>query len=327
MVKVAYLKNPSAGVNYHRLESPLGLLASEQMPVTETDIYIMGQHNFDVLIFNRIPYQPYSNFVKLKQQGVKIIFDLDDYWIIPEWHGMFSPQYEKEYWQEIIKYLRLADVVWVSTPYLQGLIADMMIDSVLIPNALDYNDPQFQRADFKRDRLQCGWVGVGNHHMDFKVIENPFKQHSLKVDMVLAGVHELSEYWRYLAQVISGGKYKSVKFVKDLDVYNYGVLYNELDMVLLPSYNDTYTLCKSNLKLLEAGAHSLPVITNGGIFKEVNNKIGIRCESERDWIKGVKRLTESKRMRAELGQALNEYTKTKYDINKINQIRLQTIND
>ena len=326
-IKIGYLRNASQGVNYHRLEVPMNLISMQGYHVTETDIAHMTDSNFDVLIFNRIPFQPYSNIEKLKKQGVKIIFDIDDYWVRPQWHGMFNNQYESEFATEIIKYLRLADVVWVSTPYLQGLIAQMHIKSYLIPNALDYTQPQWQHMKKDKDSLSCGWVGVGNHHMDFRMIQSAFSRQSLPVQMVLAGVNELSEYWRYLAQVISGGRYQSVKFVKDLDVYNYGILYNELDIVLLPSFYDTYSLCKSNLKLLESGAHSLPVITNGNIFKEVTNKIGVRCNGDRDWVRGVKKLTESRRMRAELGQALNEYTKEKYDINKFNQIRLSTIND
>lgn len=329
MVKrIGYLRNASAGVHYHRLEVPMNYISMDKgYHVTETDIAHMADSNFDVLIFNRIPFQPYSNIVKLKQNGVKIIFDIDDYWVRPAWHGMFNNQYESEFSTEIIKYLRLADVVWVSTPYLQRLIAEMQIKSYLVPNALDYSQPHYQRKEIDRDVLNCGYIGAGNHHMDFRMIDKAMFKHSLPVQMVLGGVHELSEYWRYIAQVISGGKYEKVKFVKDLDVYNYGVLYNELDMVLLPSFHDTYTLCKSNLKLLESGAHKLPVITNGHVYKEINNKIGIRVGADRDWARSIKKLTESRRMRQELGEALYEYTSTKYDLHKINQIRKQTIDE
>jgi hypothetical protein len=67
------------------------------------------------------------------------------------------------------------------------------------------------------------------------------------------------------------------------------------------------------------------VITNGVIYREVNNKIGLRVHTDREWQKGLTRLIESKRMRTELGEALHEYTTTKYDINKINLIRKQSI--
>jgi glycosyltransferase involved in cell wall biosynthesis len=322
MAKIAYLRNPSQGVHYHRLEIPMSLLSSEHN-ITETDIYKMHTDDYEVVIFNRLPYQPLSNLEKLKKRGVKIIMDIDDYWTRPAWHGNYYNNFEEDEWtSEIIKALRLADVIWVSTPFLQRRIAELQLTSYLVPNALHYEEQQFRKIHVARPTT-VGWVGGGSHHMDFRALILPMRTNT--VQPVLCGVNQLTDYWYLMARIMGGGDPKKVKLIENTTQYNYAMLYNELDIVVLPSYSDTFTMCKSNLKLLEAGAFKLPVITNGGVYSEVNKKIGINVSSPREWVKAINKLKESKRMRQDLGESLHEYTTKKYDIHKINQIRNQTI--
>lgn len=327
-MKLLYIKSPSAGVHYHRLELPFYLLANDGMNVTESNIYRMHDDEYDVVVFNRLPYyQPLTTIVRLQSKGVKVIVDLDDYWERPIYNSNYSV-YESEYKDEILKALKIANVVWVSTPELQDRLKKIQIESVLVPNALCYDEPQFNRTEIDHP-LSFGWVGGGEHQIDFRKLIEPFK-HRFKALPVIGGATttkegELSRYHQFLGQVLAGGNPSKCKYYLATDVNNYGHLYNYLDIVVLPSHDDVFSRCKSNLKLLEAGSHKLPVITNGVVYKEVNNKIGIRVSSDREWVKGMNRLIESKRMRAELGEALHDYTKTKYDIKKINTIRKQSI--
>lgn len=326
-MKIAYLKSPSVGVHYHRLEMPFYLLANEGLNITETNIYRMHDDDYDVLIFNRLPYyQPLSTIEKLKLRGVKVVVDLDDYWERPFYNSNYSI-YEPEFKAEILNALKIADVVWVSTLELQARLKKLGVESVYVPNALNYDEPQFNRTEIDHP-LSFGWVGGGNHQIDFRAIIEPFKTRFKALPVIGGAVlegDELSRYHQFLGQVLAGGNPSKCKYYLNTDVNNYGHLYNYLDIVVLPSASDVFSLCKSNLKLLEAGSHKLPVISNGGAYKEVNGKIGIRANSPREWVKAMNRLIESKRMRNELGEALHEYTKEKYDIKKINTIRKQTL--
>jgi glycosyltransferase involved in cell wall biosynthesis len=180
--------------------------------------------------------------------------------------------------------------------------------------------------------LYAGWCGRNDHHFDWATAAIPLRVDTgLKFklggvdDFTLTNDKAAERYWKFIANAISGGKSSEVQLYKSTDVYNYATFYNEIDIVLLPSHNTDYALCKSNLKLLESAAHSLPVVSNGGAYKEVNGKIGLRVESARDWGRHLKKLKESKRMRTELGQALNEWAKVKYNFEKINDIRYQTL--
>lgn len=324
MKKIAYFRNPSRGVNYHRLAVPLRRLSSEY-DVTEVDLIPLKTDHYDVFIFNRSTPNvfPYSAVVELKKQGMKFIYDLDDYWTRPEYNMNYRQGLEDIYTIDILKYLRLADVVWTSTKKLQELIAPINPNVVLVPNCLDYSEDMWIRQEVQRE-LTFGWVGGISHHKDFETIID-FHRQPYKAKGVLCGVEKVDEYWKYLGNIITGGDYKSVKFVKDMEAHEYGYLYNEIDIKILPSAKDLFTECKSNLKLLEAGAHKLPVITNSGIYRKELNGRGVIAENPTTWRKALNRLIESKAMRQDYGEALHEYTKTNYDLDKANQIRKQTI--
>lgn len=316
--KITYIANPSQGVHFHRLETPMRLMAKDYK-ITEVDLIDLDT-DADVVIFNRLPNQPLSVIEKLKAKGKRIIMDIDDYWTRPIWHGNRMEGYEHQYTIEILKALKMADVVWVSTPYLQERIALLQIDSVLIPNAIDYADPQFIRGEIKRDKLVAGWIGQNNHHIDFQLLSKAEIWKNNKIEYAIGGVNEINDYWLYLAGCF-GGK---VKMFEGETMDKYGYLYNELDIVILPSVaKDYFSSSKSNLKILEASAHSLPVITNGGLYREINGRNGMRIKD--NWNKALSKMIKSKAMREDYGIMLNDWARNKYDIHKINEIRKQTI--
>ena len=325
MIKLAYFENVG-GVHFHRLQVPFDYI-SKEMRVSEVNYVPLDSHDFDVVVFNRMPNNlyPYGAIKKLKEQGVKIIYDIDDYWTRQQYNMNYDDAYETQYTIEILKYLRLADVVWCATEKLLELCRPFNQNCHYIPNALDYSYPMWQRIEMERTTPNFGWVGGLSHQYDFGRLRQHFDER-FKAGIVLGGfTQEASRYWEFLGQVLSGGQIHKVKMYNALTPDKYGYLYNHLDIVVLPTNNDLFSSCKSNLKLLEAGSHKLPVITNGGYYKEVNGKIGLRITTPKDLKRAMNKLIESKSMRQELGEALHEYTSTKYDLHKINQLRIQTI--
>lgn len=337
MKKIAYLRNASKGVHYHRLEVPFSYL-SNQYEVTEVDVIPIGYHDYDVVVMNRFPpnIYPYGAFEKLKKQGVKFIYDLDDYWTRPKYNPNFIENLEKSHTIEILKYLRLADVVWTSTNKLRDLIAPINNNVVVVPNCLDYDNPMWQRRESNRDLVTYGYIGGVGHHKDFETVIEYFRR-PYKAKPILCGVEVpekdkdkplkeiLPDYWKYLGNIITGGKWDRVTYASTLSPREYGVWYNEIDIKILPSANDLFSSCKSNLKILEAGAHKLPVITNNGIYTKELNGRGVIAENPITWSKAMNRLIESKAMREDYGESLYEYTTEKYNIHNVNLIRQQTI--
>jgi glycosyltransferase involved in cell wall biosynthesis len=113
--------------------------------------------------------------------------------------------------------------------------------------------------------------------------------------------------------------------VEWMDIRNYALMYNLMDCALAPLCNDKFSQCKSNLKILEAGAFSLPIIcSNVEPYKEFI-ELGLVINPKGDWDGAMKSLIGNPKKGVELGARLHDYVKENYNIKKINQIRYDSI--
>lgn len=110
-------------------------------------------------------------------------------------------------------------------------------------------------------------------------------------------------------------------------IFTYGTMYNEADVVLAPLKSGMlFNLVKSQLKIIEAGAHKCPVIaSNYGPYTldVVDGKHGFLIdESDRNgWYNKMKWFSENKSAIKEMGEALHELVMEKYTLDKINNKR------
>jgi glycosyltransferase involved in cell wall biosynthesis len=98
-----------------------------------------------------------------------------------------------------------------------------------------------------------------------------------------------------------------------------------MDCALAPLCNDKFSLCKSNLKVLEAGAFSLPIIcSNAKPYMEFIDK-GLVLTPKGDWDGCIRGLIDNPKKGIELGKRLNEYVRENYDIKIVNKKRYESI--
>lgn len=139
-------------------------------------------------------------------------------------------------------------------------------------------------------------------------------------------------YFMYLMHMTPVGEHishdKPYRRLHAKGVQAYGELYNEVDVCLAPLVANKFNHCKSELKIVEAGWMSKPVIVsdapqyvdyiqdgvNGFIVKETNNM---------KWFTSVRKLILDRSLREKMGAALNETIKKHFDIDKHNLTRLQ----
>ena len=151
-------------------------------------------------------------------------------------------------------------------------------------------------------------------------------QQEYKAKRMLGGATGLmSEYWEYLQRVWSGNWRYDVNVYEYLSIDDYMDMYGLIDFALLPSYDDLYTSCKSNLKLLESAAAGIPIITNGGTYSDVKAYQGIRVNGAKEWRKAIELLIRSEHQRNEYALGLQDYAKA-YTMQKSYEIRCQIIN-
>lgn len=115
----------------------------------------------------------------------------------------------------------------------------------------------------------------------------------------------------------------------------YGTMYNEADVVITPlKNNNSFNLVKSQLKLVEAGAHHCPIIcSNYGPYTidDIEGKIDgkqkgfLVDESEpgstMKWYEYMKYYVDNPDKIKEHGENLYEYVRDNYEVNITNKIR------
>lgn len=115
-----------------------------------------------------------------------------------------------------------------------------------------------------------------------------------------------------------------------LTVDKYAIMYNEIDVSLVPLVQSKFNSCKSNLKIVEAGFKKKAIIAsevlpytydlneNNSIL--VNNKLN-------NWYVAMRRLVVEPNLRADLGEALYETVKDDFDIRNATKTRAQLYKD
>jgi len=103
--------------------------------------------------------------------------------------------------------------------------------------------------------------------------------------------------------------------------------YNELDISLAPLVNTPFNVCKSNLKQLEAGAFKKPIICSEVYPYTIDGIDGENCfivpnKKPKLWFKCMQKLIDSEQLRIDMGEKMHEVVKNKYDINVLNEKRL-----
>ena len=334
MVKIIYINEKDSGVGYHRLQIPFANLDEDykDLDIKGTNGFTLDFHprQFDIVVLNRMYKHDEDYLLKAKNSGCKIILDIDDWIKLPEYHhkdGVKDSILE----QRILDAIGYADVIWTASEFLKECLKDYHTNIVYIPNGIDFTQPQFIPNKKPQDKYTIGWIGANNHHLDLKKLAEPFtkllknKNHSL----LLGGYNDSSsEYYQLIESYFTSNfqrppnQYTRVEW---MDVMNYALMYNLMDCALAPLGSDKFSQCKSNLKVLEAGAFSLPIIcSNVEPYKEFIEQ-GLVLTPKGDWDGVMKSLISNPKKGLELGAKLHKYVKEKYNIKTINKLRYDSI--
>jgi len=334
MVKIIYINEKESGIGYHRLQVPFANMDKDynDLDIKGTNGFTLEFHprQFDIVVLNRMFRQDENYLLKAKQTGCKIILDIDDWIQLPNYHykdGIKDTIVENR----ILEAISYADVIWTASEYLKECLKDYHSNIIYIPNAIDFKQPQFIPNKQKQNKYTIGWIGANNHHLDLKKMVEPFnnllknKHHKL----LLGGYNDTSkEYYELIESYFTSNFTRPIDQymrVEWMDIKNYALMYNLMDCAIAPLCNDKFSLCKSNLKVLEAGAFSLPIIcSNVEPYKEFIDQ-GLVLTPKGDWDGVMKSLISNPKKGIELGTKLNKYVTEHYNIKKINQIRYDSI--
>lgn len=108
---------------------------------------------------------------KIKSLGVKVVVDIDDYWLPGKEHPIHSIIIQHKINEKIVANLSEADYVTTTTTIFADEIKKHNKNVVIFPNAINPKNPQFCEPNEESDKLRVGWLGGSSHLHDLMLLE------------------------------------------------------------------------------------------------------------------------------------------------------------
>ena len=337
----AFRKDHYLTSSYIRLFSPLNELSGEfEIEVvdwhtrrrflkdldknrTSADIIIISR---DIDIINKDLKFVESLYEKLRENDIKIIFDIDDnIMAIDENHT------EYEYYRRFFEYfkflVRNSDKIIVSTPYLKESFKEYNDDIEVIENTLMNNWKFSEKCEIRdlsdKDTIKIGYFGTRTHDPDLRMLETPLKNirkhfQDRNIEFEVVGITTNSYDW-ISKTIVPPNNYKNnpglIDFAKNiafkvLEKINRGRLelpYCQFidwmkdevdwDIGLAPLQDNRFNKNKSNLKYLEYTALNIPgIYSNVEPYKDIKDKnTGIVVDNNsQEWEEALISLIENR---------------------------------
>lgn len=245
------------------------------------------------------------------KNNVKIIVDQDDWWNLPDWHpkkGVFIKN-QMDIKSELA--MEVADEVWVASKYLSKKIRKHNRNITIVPNAIDTHQEPWQNHSKPERPVTFGYIAGNFHEIDI--------QHKC-ID--LSGVP---------SKVVSLGLYAEMMKCKDtfapVHPKEYGVLYKQIDVSLVPLESHEFHKCKSHLKLIEAGFTNTAVIVSPVVPYAEHLRPGKNCltaQTATEWSDAINKLKNNRALVTDLAAQLS-LDMAQYNMDEINNIRLASL--
>jgi processive 1,2-diacylglycerol beta-glucosyltransferase len=310
MLKIGIITPINKGKLYHRVEVPFAKLA-DRLHITIFDGLTVENPatNYDVLILNGAFMQPTELLYNAKKQGVKIIWDVDDWIELPTWHDKYDSFQNFIFGSQQREIARLADVIWVASKELHRRFNSKKTH--YIPNAIDTDDEQWKKT--KRYSYDVVWTGGSTHYSHIAKMLNEIQK---KKTIILGGYDEKNaQVWNYFDNQFGD----RLAAFPNVSAYEYGEIYSYGKVAIAPLENNPFNQCRSVLKALEAAAYGLPFATDNTTTYADVPKI------DKPFKEQVKLLLQNKCAYDDYAARLMQWADKNYNLTKINQLRYETI--
>lgn len=238
----------------------------------------------------------------------KVVYEIDDDpW---EWHS-WDPVHQElgaEYSRRVTEVMRRCDAITCSTRTLAIRIRREMPDKYVyvVPNAIDYQIRDWSvrenRADYGlEDQIILGWTGSIHHDRDVDVMMPAVKAILLEYPNTMLLLQcDPAVYRKKTENFKALGLDSRVKWALPVPFDNHPGVYSLFDINLAPLENTAFNRCKSDLRLIEGGAHGVPYVASNvapyAEFHEESGGIGgYIASTPGEWIDGLRDLIDEER--------------------------------
>lgn len=267
---------------------------NSSLAFTESDCeYARG---FDIVIVHNGLYLAdvqdrfWKMLIYLKKKGVTLILDLDDYWDYGWQHPYNDVCRFNAFPDKMMINFKLFDYVTTTTDWFKGVISGYFKKEniVVLPNALP-KESQFNISKNKSDKIRLGLTGGSSHTEDIKQLLGFGRMLTEKqldnVELVLCGYDtrdadrvtldengkvvskehiDEKENWWYKTEQSFKSCFRNYKRIPTTSIMDgeYGKIYSDIDVLLVPLTDTCFNSCKSELKFIEAGFTDTAVIAS-----------------------------------------------------------------
>ena len=107
----------------------------------------------------------------LKSLGIIMVADIDDYWLPTKEHPIHQLIVENKMHKKIVDVLKVASYVITTTELFANEIRKFNKNVIVLPNAIDPEEPQFNQPTLSSDKVRVGWLGGSSHLHDLKLLD------------------------------------------------------------------------------------------------------------------------------------------------------------
>lgn len=204
--------------------------------------------------------------------------------------------------------MRSVKMLQVSTPELKTAYSKYNNNIVVLENCVD-NSLYDEIPKVENEVPVIGWFGTKTHIEDLRIIDGCIPENC---KLLIAGFPEIIEkgFFKY---------HKNIEILPPYQLYDLPSIVKRCDIGVVPLVECLFNDGKSDLKGVEFGAGSVPIVASPvapylrWVKQDINGFI-VKNNRAKDWIKYLNRLIDDKVLRESMGHNAKIYAKQR-DIN------------
>jgi glycosyltransferase involved in cell wall biosynthesis len=218
----------------------------------------------------------------------------------------------------LIRNLRAADLVTVSTERLCQVYGRLRDDIIVLNNQIEPRDWEQAISDphpKPKDEIWIGWAGSKTHWPDLREISGAVTavlRRNPQARLVIAGFPEVVQHLFKEAQ-------DQVITFDWMPITEYRRVVAAFDIALAPSAPIQFNEAKSDIRVLEAALCGVPVVASEATYGPTvrGARCGFTAKTSQKWIKHLTRLVRNPAQRHKMGAAGQHYVENNrtYDAN------------
>lgn len=304
----------------------------------------LAPDTFDVLQLQRVLLPGQLGTLRmLKRMGKKIVVDYDDAFPLAD---RTHPLYEKlapgtPNAAALGVLMSLADAITVPTPELVEHYRKMHRRVVLLPNAVDLDSSIYTAGRLSRtsEKLTVFWSGWDSHEANLRMVA-PVIVRLLKeredVAFAMCGpgqfmeiFHEVRDTGRLIHMQFHAGR--GTGRLTHLERVPYEIFMrtaSAADVVIAPLEQSAFNACKSEIRLIEAGAWGVPAVASAvAPYRRFEGGDGacllVEGNDLEQWHYGLTRLLDDRTLREVTGRRARIAVETRYSLSAVNRTRAE----